>query len=74
MHLIMFRISSPVDVLKLRQIALAHYPGLDHFADMLASDDYQAVNKKYRVPSLKDTCILCTSELEIGRLGQTAKL
>ena len=30
---------------------------------MLASEDYQAVNKKYRVGSLKDTFILCTSEL-----------
>ena len=47
------------------EFALAHYPSLLHFADMLASKDYQEVNQKYRVPALGDTCILCTSELEI---------
>lgn len=46
------------------EIALAHYPSIDHFADMLASEDYQAVNHKDRLPALRDTCILCTSELD----------
>lgn len=50
------------------EFALAHYPSLMHFADMLASEDYQAVNQKYRVPALADTCILCTSELEIEKM------
>lgn len=45
------------------EVALAHYPSLQHFADMLASEDYQEVNLKYRVPALRDTFILCTSEL-----------
>lgn len=49
------------------EVALAHYPSIRHFADMLASEDYQAVNKKHRVPSLKDTFILCTSELAIDQ-------
>jgi hypothetical protein len=48
------------------EVALAHYPSIEHFADMLASEDYQAVNQKYRVPSLKDTFILCTSEIGMG--------
>ena len=56
------------------QIALAHYPSLKHFADMIASEDYQDVNKRFRVPSLKDTCILCTSELDIEQSEQMAKL
>lgn len=58
------------------EFALAHYPSLLHFADMLASKDYQEVNQKYRVPALSDTCILCTSELEIEDLleGTKAKL
>lgn len=47
------------------EVALAHYPSIWHFADMLASDDYQAVNQKHRVPSLKDTFILCTTELNL---------
>ncbi|KIW12306.1 hypothetical protein PV08_09583 [Exophiala spinifera] len=47
------------------EFALASYPSILHFADMLASEDYQAVNLKYRVPALEDTLILCTSEIEI---------
>lgn len=50
------------------EFALASYPSILHFADMLASEDYQSVNLKYRVPALEDTLILCTSELEIERL------
>lgn len=50
------------------EFALAHYPSILHFADMLASEDYQAVNLKYRVPSLRDTCILCTSEIDIEEI------
>jgi hypothetical protein len=45
------------------EVALAHYPSIRHFVDMLASEDYQAVNHKDRLPALLDTCILCTSEL-----------
>ncbi|RMD39645.1 hypothetical protein DV735_g5483, partial [Chaetothyriales sp. CBS 134920] len=47
------------------EFALAHYPSILHFADMLASADYQAVNLQHRVPSLRDTCILCTSEIAV---------
>lgn len=47
------------------EIALAHYPSIQHFADMAASKDYQEVNHKHRIPALKDTCILCTSELQL---------
>lgn len=47
------------------EVALAHYPSIDHFADMLASEDYQEVNHRYRVGSLKDTFILCTTELDM---------
>ncbi|KIX97896.1 uncharacterized protein Z520_06674 [Fonsecaea multimorphosa CBS 102226] len=50
------------------EFALASYPSIMHFADMLASQDYQAVNLKYRVPALEDTFILCTSEIEIEDL------
>lgn len=47
------------------EVALAHYPTIRHFEDMLAADDYQQVNHKWRVPSLRDTLILCTSEVGI---------
>lgn len=50
------------------EVALAHYPSIAHFADMLASEDYQAVNHQYRIGSLRDTFILCTTEvgMEVG--------
>jgi uncharacterized protein (DUF1330 family) len=51
------------------EIAVAHYPSILHFADMLASEDYQAVNHRHRIPSLKDTCILCTSEIALEEMG-----
>jgi hypothetical protein len=51
------------------EIAVAHYPSILHFADMLASEDYQDVNRRHRTPSLKDTCILCTSEIALEEMG-----
>jgi hypothetical protein len=48
------------------EIALAHYPSIRHFADMLKSEDYQEVNRRYRVGSLRDTAILMTNEVGIG--------
>lgn len=57
------------------EVALAHYPSIMHFADMLASEDYQEVNHRYRVGSLRDTFILCTSELAVEELkGGGSKL
>jgi hypothetical protein len=59
------------------EIALAHYPSILHFREMLMSGDYQEVNHRYRVGSLKDTAILMTSEVgveEMMRGGGGAKL
>ncbi|KAE9976844.1 hypothetical protein EG328_002372 [Venturia inaequalis] len=50
------------------EIAIAHYPSLHHFAAMAGSTDYQSINHKHRVPSLRDTFILCT--MEIGDDGE----
>lgn len=68
--------SSPNGKKEWDEIALAHYPSLGHFADMLASEDYQETNKKWRVGSLEDTFILCTSELALEPVaaGEKAKL
>jgi hypothetical protein len=52
------------------EIALAHYPSIRHFRSMLVSEDYQDVNKRHRVGSLRDTCILMTSEMGIERWGK----
>lgn len=56
------------------EIALAHYPSISHFTDMLASEDYQEVNHRERLPALRDTCILCTTELDPELGGEKAKL
>ena len=52
------------------EVALAHYPSILHFADMLASGGYQEVSRRFRIPALRDTFILCTTEvgLEEGRV------
>lgn len=31
------------------EISIVHYPSIRHFCDMLAGDDYQAINEKYRL-------------------------
>lgn len=56
------------------EIALAHYPSLNHFMDMIDSEDYQEVNHRHRLPALEDTCILCTSELAPEVASDKAKL
>ncbi len=61
--------SSPAGVKEWDEIALAHYPSIYHFADMLAGEDYQEVNHRHRVPALKDTFILCTTELGLPSPG-----
>ena len=57
------------------EFALASYPSILHFADMLASQDYQSVNLEFRVPALEDTLILCTSEIAVEEIlkGQGSK-
>ncbi|KAH9873030.1 hypothetical protein J1614_005426 [Plenodomus biglobosus] len=47
------------------EVALAHYPSLLHFRDMLTSKEYQRVNQRHRVPSLWDTAIFMTSEVGV---------
>ena len=55
-------------------MALAHYPSLAHFANMIGSEDYQQANREWRVPSLKDTFIMCTTELDLGLQAEKAQL
>ncbi len=31
------------------EISIVHYPSIQHFCDMLAGEDYQAINEKYRL-------------------------
>jgi uncharacterized protein (DUF1330 family) len=43
--------------------AIVHYPSIHHFADLVASEEYQNPGAKYKAGSIKDTCILCLTEL-----------
>lgn len=54
------------------EFAMAHYPTISHFADMIASKDYQEVNHKHRLPSLKDTLIICATDLELPSVQERA--
>ncbi|KAL4802829.1 hypothetical protein BDV18DRAFT_61641 [Aspergillus unguis] len=54
------------------EISIVHYPSIRHFCDMLASDDYQEVNRRHRLGALKDTFLLCTTEGDLD--GEAAKL
>ncbi|KAF3388816.1 hypothetical protein F1880_003656 [Penicillium rolfsii] len=55
------------------KISIVHYPSIRHFCDMLAGEDYQAINEKYRLSALRDTFLLCTTEFDVERSG-AAKL
>jgi uncharacterized protein (DUF1330 family) len=55
------------------EIALAHYPSIAHFREMLSSEDYQEVNHKHRIGSLRDTCILMTSEIAVEELQKEGR-
>lgn len=48
------------------EISIVHYPSIRHFCDMLAGDDYQAINERYRLsvsflfpcPLIPPSCML----------------
>ncbi|KAH8682125.1 hypothetical protein BX600DRAFT_430015 [Xylariales sp. PMI_506] len=46
------------------EIAFVHYPSVKHFAAMSSSEEYQKVNREYRLGALKDTFILCVMEID----------
>lgn len=45
-------------------VVIAQYPSIYHFGEMLASEDYQEIDRDHRAGNLKDTLILCTTELK----------
>ncbi|KAE8363255.1 hypothetical protein BDV27DRAFT_159009 [Aspergillus caelatus] len=47
------------------EISIVHYPSIRHFCDMLAGEDYQRINEKFRLGALKDTFLLCTTEFDV---------
>ncbi|KAK0554271.1 hypothetical protein OC846_002154 [Tilletia horrida] len=55
------------------EVAYAFYPTIRHFVDMAADPEYQDINQKYRLPALRDTTILCTTEIEPSRFTSEAR-
>jgi len=47
------------------EVVLAQYASLGHFADMMSDKKYQDVNRRLRLPALRDTCILMTTEVDL---------
>lgn len=47
------------------ELVIAQYSSLKHFVDMTCDPGYQKANQKLRLPALRDTCILMTTELEL---------
>lgn len=52
------------------EVAFAQYPSLGHFRAMLQDAGYQDANQKWRLPALRDTFILCTSEVVLQEEGE----
>ena len=46
------------------EIAVAYYPSIRHFVDMIGSEAYREINERYRLGTLRDTCTLCTQEID----------
>ncbi|KAJ5825672.1 hypothetical protein N7474_002810 [Penicillium riverlandense] len=56
------------------EVSIVHYPSIRHFCDMLAGEDYQGINEKYRLSALRDTFLLCTTEFDVEEGAGVAKL
>lgn len=56
--------STPYGEKQWEDAALVHYPSIYHFAELVASDEYQKLDAEYKVGTIKDTGILCLTELE----------
>ncbi|KAK4495908.1 hypothetical protein PRZ48_013176 [Zasmidium cellare] len=47
-------------------VFMAHYPSFKHFVDMGLDPEYQELNRRYRMPALRDLCILMTTEVDLA--------
>ena len=57
------------------ECTLVHYPSINHFIDMSVDDEYQYINKEYRLKAIKDTALICTIEIDLKPYrGSKAKL
>ncbi|EST08389.1 hypothetical protein PSEUBRA_002146 [Kalmanozyma brasiliensis GHG001] len=56
------------------ECTLVHYPSINHFIDMSVDDEYQYINKEFRLKGIKDTALICTLELDLTKYRRQAKL
>jgi len=57
------------------ECTLVHYPSINAFIDMSVDDEYQFINKEYRLKAIKDTALICTTEIDLKPYrGKQAKL
>jgi hypothetical protein len=47
------------------ECTLVHYPSINHFIDMSVDDEYQYINKQYRLKAIKDTALIRTTEIDL---------
>ncbi|CDU22422.1 uncharacterized protein SPSC_01052 [Sporisorium scitamineum] len=55
------------------ECTLVHYPSINHFIDMSVDDEYQYINKEYRLKAIRDTALICTVELSLEKYRQSAR-
>lgn len=56
------------------ECTLVHYPSINHFIDMSVDDEYQYINKEYRLKAIRDTALICTTEIDLKKYRTQAKL
>ena len=59
------RFLGPIEGKEWDDIALVEYPNLQYFMELLASEDYQKMDQKYKIGSLRDGGILCVTKIEL---------
>ncbi|SNX86588.1 uncharacterized protein MEPE_05297 [Melanopsichium pennsylvanicum] len=56
------------------ECTLVHYPSINHFIDMSVDNEYQYINKEYRLSAIKDTALICTTEVDLNKYRSQPKL
>lgn len=56
------------------EFSLVHYPSIRAFCDMIAGEDYQDINSQHRLGALRDTLLICTTEVGLDSKRRKVKL
>ncbi|CBQ69998.1 conserved hypothetical protein [Sporisorium reilianum SRZ2] len=55
------------------ECTLVHYPSINHFIDMSVDDEYQFINSEYRLKAIRDTALICTTEVDLEPFRNAAR-